>query len=104
MICLYYSPFCAVCSCAPADSCLLYSLLSFARARSKAFAMMSLKEEDAHPDVTGVDADHMKILQDWYDKLSEKYPTVGSVAGNTFGYTLEQAVVDAKKEITKKYD
>ena len=73
-------------------------------ARSKAFAMMSLKEEDAHPDVTGVDADHMKILQDWYDKLSEKYPTVGSVAGNTFGYTLEQAVIDAKKEITKKYD
>ena len=32
---------------------------------SKAFAMMSLKAEDAHPDVTGVDADHLKILDDW---------------------------------------
>ena len=36
--------------------------------------------------------------------LGQEAATVGSVAGNTFGYTLEQAVIDAKKEITKKYD
>ena len=48
---------------------------------SKAFAMMSLKEEDAHPDLSGVDDDHLKILDDWYAKLTKKYPTVGRVAG-----------------------
>jgi len=32
---------------------------------SKGFAMMSLKEEDAHSDLTGVDDDHLKILDDW---------------------------------------
>lgn len=42
--------------------------------------MMSLKEEDAHNDLTGVDADHLKILDDWYDKLTKKYPTVGKLA------------------------
>ena len=50
------------------------------RDASKAFAMMSLKEEDAHADLTGVDDEHLKILDDWYDKLSQKYPTVGSVS------------------------
>lgn len=64
--------------------------------------MMSLKQEDAHPDLTGVDEDHMKILQDWYDKLSEKYPTVGAVASNPFGYRLEDAVQDAQKNGEKK--
>ena len=34
-------------------------------ARSKAFAMMSLKEEDAHSDLTGVPDDHLQILDDW---------------------------------------
>ena len=43
--------------------------------RSYAFAMMSLKEEDAHNDLTGVPDEHLKILDDWYDKLTEKYPT-----------------------------
>jgi len=47
---------------------------------SKGFAMMSLKEEDAHSDLTGVDDDHLKILDDWYSKLTGKYPTVGHVA------------------------
>jgi len=51
------------------------------RDASKAFAMMSLKEEDAHPDLSGVDDDHLKILDDWYAKLTKKYPTVGRVAG-----------------------
>jgi membrane-associated progesterone receptor component len=50
------------------------------RDASKAFAMMSLKEEDAHPDLTGVDESHLKILDDWFDKLTAKYPTVGRVA------------------------
>ena len=27
--------------------------------------MMSLKEEDAHPDLTGVPDDHLQILDDW---------------------------------------
>ena len=36
-----------------------------AAVRSKAFAMMSLKEEDAHADLTGVPDDHLKILDDW---------------------------------------
>jgi hypothetical protein len=58
------------------------------RDASRAFAMMSLKEEDAHPDLSGVDADHLKILDDWYDKLTAKYPTVGCCAGNGFGYEL----------------
>ena len=39
--------------------------------------MMSLKEEDMHADLTGVDDEHLKVLQDWYDKLTKKYPTVG---------------------------
>ena len=64
--------------------------------------MMSLKEEDAHPDLTGVDENHMKILQDWYDKLTEKYPTVGAVARNSFGYSLTEAQADAQKTISKK--
>lgn len=46
---------------------------------SKAFAMMSLKEEDAHNDLTGVDEDHLKVLDDWYQKLTAKYPTVGMI-------------------------
>ena len=44
---------------------------------SYAFAMMSLKPEDAHADLTGVPDEHLKILDDWYDKLTKKYPTVG---------------------------
>ena len=51
--------------------------------RSKAFAMMSLKEEDAHDDLTDVDDQHIKILDDWYDKLSKKYPTVGRMTAPT---------------------
>jgi len=46
---------------------------------SKAFAMMSLKQEDAHDDLAGVDEMHLKILDDWYDKLTKKYPTCGRV-------------------------
>ena len=42
--------------------------------------MMSLKDEDAHADLTGVDDEHLKILNDWYDKLTQKYPTCGRVA------------------------
>ena len=49
------------------------------RDASKAFAMMSLKEEDAHADLSGVPDEHLKILDDWYDKLTKKYPTVGRV-------------------------
>ena len=49
------------------------------RDASKAFAMMSLKEEDAHSDLSGVPDEHLKILDDWYDKLTKKYPTVGRV-------------------------
>ena len=45
------------------------------RDASKAFAMMSLKEEDAHADLSGVPDEHRKILDDWYDKLTKKYPT-----------------------------
>ena len=30
----------------------------------------------------GVDEEHMKILEDWYDKLSKKYPTVGHLDSN----------------------
>jgi membrane-associated progesterone receptor component len=61
------------------------------RDASKAFAMMTLKEEDAHPDVSGVPQDNLKILDDWYDKLSKKYPTVGSIADNSFGYHSKEA-------------
>jgi membrane-associated progesterone receptor component len=50
------------------------------RDASRAFAMLSLKEEDAHDDLAGVDEEHLKVLDDWYDKLSEKYPTVGRIA------------------------
>ena len=41
--------------------------------------MMSLKEEDAHDDLTGVDDEHLKILDEWYEKLTTKYPRVGTV-------------------------
>ena len=36
------------------------------RDASKAFAMMSLKVEDAVSDLTGVPDNHLKILDDWY--------------------------------------
>lgn len=55
---------------------------------SRAFALMSLKQEDALSDLSGVDDDHLKILEDWYDKLTAKYPTVGCCANNAFGYKL----------------
>lgn len=32
---------------------------------SKAFAMMSLEEEDAHSDLSGVPEENLKILEDW---------------------------------------
>ena len=64
---------------------------------SKAFAMMSLKAEDAHDDLTGVDAEHLKILDDWYDKLSGKYPTVGCRENNPFSYEPPAAPGDGKK-------
>lgn len=35
------------------------------RDASKAFAMMSLKEEDAMADLSGVPAENLKILDDW---------------------------------------
>ena len=35
------------------------------RDASRAFAMMSLKEEDANADMTDVPPDHLKILDDW---------------------------------------
>ena len=35
------------------------------RDASKAFAMMSLKEDDATCDLTGVPDNHLKILDDW---------------------------------------
>ncbi len=47
---------------------------------SYAFAMLSLKLEDAHSNLSGVSDEHLKILDDWYDKLTAKYPTVGRVA------------------------
>jgi len=40
---------------------------------------MSLKEEDAHCDLTGVDENHLKVLDDWFNKLSAKYPFVGTI-------------------------
>ena len=46
---------------------------------SYAFAMMSLKAEDAHANLAGVPDEHLKILDDWFDKLTKKYPTVGRV-------------------------
>eukprot|EP00967_Tisochrysis_lutea_P148725 scaffold284598_cov26-Tisochrysis_lutea.AAC.2 len=54
-------------------------IIAFVWTCSKAFAMMSLKEEDAHNDLTGVDEDHLKVLDDWYQKLTAKYPTVGMI-------------------------
>jgi len=53
------------------------------RDASKAFAMMSLKAEDAVADLTGVPDEHLKILDDWYDKLVAKYPTCGRVIGTS---------------------
>ena len=35
------------------------------RDASRAFAMMSLKEEDANADMTDVPENHLKILDDW---------------------------------------
>ena len=49
------------------------------RDASYAFAMLSLKEEDMHDDVDGLGADRLKILDDWHEKLSKKYPYVGRV-------------------------
>lgn len=46
---------------------------------SKAFATMSVKEEDAHNDLTGIDENQLKVLDDWYNKLTGKYATVGRV-------------------------
>jgi hypothetical protein len=40
---------------------------------------MSVKEEDAHNDLTGIDENQLKVLDDWYNKLTGKYATVGRV-------------------------
>ena len=113
---------------------------------SKAFAMMSLKAEDAIPDVSDVPPEHLKILDDWcaprvssaracaidigctqrlrvpagdradargqtrvrraraaarYDKLTQKYPTVGCLEGNTFGYGLGDIDIAASEAIAE---
>ena len=60
------------------------------RDASKAFAMMSLKEEDAHADLSGVPDEHLKILDDWYDKLTKKYPTVGRIHFTPAGGTAKR--------------
>ena len=60
------------------------------RDASKAFAMMSLKEEDAISDVAGVPSEHLKILDDWYDKLTKKYPTVGRIHFTPAGGTAKR--------------
>lgn len=66
-----------------------YKLMA-GRDASYAFAMMSLKAEDAHADLAGVPDEHLKILDDWYDKLTAKYPTVGRVQGPPGGREVEQ--------------
>ena len=63
---------------------------SSGRDASKAFAMMSLKEEDAHADLSGVPDEHLKILDDWYDKLTKKYPTVGRIHFTPAGGTAKR--------------
>jgi membrane-associated progesterone receptor component len=38
---------------------------------------MSLKAEDAHGDLDGLDEKQQKTLQDWQTKFEGKYPFVG---------------------------
>ena len=78
-----------------------YKVMS-GRDASKGFAMMSLKVEDAIADVSDVPEDHIKILDDWYDKLTKKYPTVGILENNTFGYKVEDIDIAAEALKTGK--
>ena len=66
-----------------------YKVMS-GRDASKGFAMMSLKVEDAIADVSDVPEDHIKILDDWYDKLTKKYPTVGRIHFTPAGGTAKR--------------
>jgi predicted heme/steroid binding protein len=50
---------------------------------SKGFALMSLNAKDAHDDLSGLDAEELGILDDWYTKLCAKYPQVGVLAGTS---------------------
>ena len=75
-----------------------YKVMS-GRDASRAFAMMSLKAEDALADVSDVPEDHIKILDDWYEKLTKKYPTVGCCEGNAFNYKLDD--IDLAAEALK---
>lgn len=42
--------------------------------------MSSLKPEDAVSDYSTLDADQMKVLDDWYTYFSKRYNIVGKVA------------------------
>ena len=46
--------------------------------------------------------EHLKILDDWYDKLTKKYPTVGILENNTFGYKIEDIDIAAEALKTGK--
>ena len=48
------------------------------------------EEEDAHADLSGVPDEHLKILDDWYDKLTKKYPTVGRIHFTPAGGTAKR--------------
>ncbi|THH23210.1 hypothetical protein EUX98_g7973 [Antrodiella citrinella] len=46
---------------------------------SKALGKSSLKEEDASPDYTSLDASERKVLDDWYAFFAKRYNVVGRV-------------------------
>ena len=46
--------------------------------------------------------EHLKILDDWYDKLTKKYPTVGCCENNAFGFRLEDIDHAANALLPKK--
>ena len=48
---------------------------------SAALGKMSLKEEDVHGNLEGLDEKQMETLSGWQQKFDEKYPFVGRLEG-----------------------
>merc|ERR1711975_54047 len=44
---------------------------------SRAMSLMSLEQTDCHGDMSAATAKEWDVLDNWYTKLSDKYPTVG---------------------------
>ena len=67
---------------------------------SRAFSLMSLKAEDMHPNMQDASIKEWAVLDDWAQKLSAKYPTVGLlISGNSNAPRAASAESDEWREV-----